>query len=300
MPAGLNRTRLSSLFVLPIALLSLAFADEPPARVAPPVEPVSKLGALDYWDDGLSEMCFYDAKMTIYGQPRDYTRVQLTNRQWMDRETGVKTDDIDSPTAIPVLKLNIAEEVPTENYNYRFLTTVFVDRRSLRPFKLTSGSQEWCGNTFKHLYWSPAGLHYQCFSYFPQEGDAMWDLERNVYPFEAALLWARELAAGGTIPEDVQWLPPVRSSHEVAPKLTTVKTDLGKETIRTPAGSFACLRLKMTFGERTATFWVEQVAPYKLIRYEAPGESMTLKGVEKRPYWDRSSKSKFHKPSAAP
>ena len=45
---------------------------------------------LPLWEDGLSEMCYYAAMDTIYGRPREYTRVHMFNRQWMDSVTGVK------------------------------------------------------------------------------------------------------------------------------------------------------------------------------------------------------------------
>jgi len=111
------------------------------------------LGSLDTWDDGLAEMSYYRAMDTLYGKPRSYTRVVIINRQWMHPQSGVKTDLIASDS-VQVLKANIVEEIPTENYNYRYQTTIFLDRNDLSPFKMVTSSQEWCGTTFKHLRWS--------------------------------------------------------------------------------------------------------------------------------------------------
>ncbi|MCH8253098.1 MAG: hypothetical protein IID36_11660, partial [Planctomycetes bacterium] len=150
-----------------------AMVDDRDDAAPPAPKPRISLGALDIWDTGLCEMSFYRAVDVIYGKPRHYTRVHLLNRQWMDGESGVKAER-DAPGAIPVFKLNMAEEIPTENYHYRYLTTVFVDRIELKPMKMIVSSQEWCGATFKHLRWGDDTLMVRSFSYFPDEGDRSW------------------------------------------------------------------------------------------------------------------------------
>lgn len=275
----------------------------PDAAGRPAANP-SRLGADRIWDDGLSEMCYYDATLEIYGKPRRYTRVHLLNREWFDPAGGTKTDRIDDPTAIPVLKLNISEEIPTENYNYRLLTTVFVRRDSLEPVKVAAVSQEWCGVTYKHLRWGPSGLHARTFSYFEGEGEREWRIAGDPYPLEAAMLLAREAVASGQPPAVAQCLPRLRGNraHADAPVMSAVaRWTLGEpERVRVPAGSFDVRRVTLVTDAGEMRFWVESAAPWRLIRLESAGETAVLRGCERRAYWDSGSRGKHYSPGNAP
>lgn len=262
----------------------------------------SRLGGLPIWDDGLAEMCYYDATTSIYGKPRHYTRVHLVNREWFELESGVKTDQTESATARPVLKLNIAEEIPTANYNYRYLTTLFANRATLWPHKLVVSSQEWCGSTFKHLRWRDDALHVQSFSYFEGAADATTTLPANVLPFEAAFLIAREVALGGAPPADVRWLPPVRTNR--APRLTPIadaKWEVGaRSKLQVKLGEIECVEVRFTLGDATCRFWVETAPPHRLVKFAGFDESFELVGYEHRAYWDARWTSNFYPPNDAP
>lgn len=255
---------------------------------------------LALWDDGLSEMCYYDAQDTIYGKSRRYARIHMFNRQWMGGESGVKAE-ADAPDAVPVFKLNIAEEVPTENYNYRYLTTVFLRRGDLTPFKLAASSQEWCGTTFKHLRWGEAGLKVQCFSYFGDEGDKSWEVPGQPVPFEGLFVLARAVAAVGG-ERKLELLPAMRSTHEIAPNAAPAVLAAGEPTrrIQAPAGKFEVRRVELTGEGVTGWFDVEAVAPWRLIAFSAGGVEGKLRFAERRAYWDRSWGSGFHKAGEAP
>ena len=86
-------------------LARLALAIPFAALISPQAATPSRLGRLPLWDDGLSEMSYYDAEMTIYGKPRKYTRVHMMNRQWFDPQRGVKSDESESPDSVPALSL---------------------------------------------------------------------------------------------------------------------------------------------------------------------------------------------------
>ncbi len=270
------------------------------------VDGLEKFGAMEWWDDGLSEMCYYDAEESIYGKTRKYTRVHLVNRQWMDRVSGVKAD-ANGDDVVPVLKFNIAEEIPTENYNYRYLTTVFVKRGSLEPFKMVTSSQEWCGATFKHLRWGSSGIELKCFSYFGDEGDGTFGLDREVVPHESLPMLARELVAGGK-ERTLKVLVPMRSTHLIQPTvretLLTFESfgpDQPFKTLKTKAGEFKVRRVAASTVESDhAYFDIEVAAPHRLVAFSAGGVRGVLKHFEKRAYWDRGNPSSFHSEGAAP
>ena len=123
----------------------------------------NRFSELPVWEDGSSEMSYYDAKDNIYGTPRKYTRIHMLNRQWMEPISGVKVAK-GSPESVAVFKLNIAEEIPTENYDYRYLTTLFLRRPGLEPFKMAVSRQEWFGTTYKQLRWQNKKVTNRSFS----------------------------------------------------------------------------------------------------------------------------------------
>lgn len=311
----------SALTVLPVlsgCAESTADAPGPEARE----NTTRKLGAypaafagLVQWDDGLSEISYYDAVDTIYGAQRRYTRVMLVNREWLNAAEFVKAMVPDLARGdIPVLKLNIAEEIPTANYNYRYMVTLFVNRESLLPLKLTASSQEWCGTTFKQLQWLPAGrgteapsrpeLRIQSFSYFEGEGDRVWALpgEPVVYPAEALFLLVRASAAAGR-DWDLHLLPPMRSNHAVAPTpvAAQIRVDRAVSELDVPFGKFRAVRVRVSRESHEERFWIESDPPYRLLSHESDaGQQMILRHVERRAYWDPSSGSSFYRPGTAP
>jgi len=257
------------------------------------------LGDLDHWDQGLSEMSYYRATEMIYGAPREYVRVHLVNRQWADRETGVKCDS-DAPNAVPVFKINVSEQIPTPNYNYRYLTTVFLDRYGLAPLKMVASSQEWCGASFKHLRWMEDGLSVKSFSYFGGEGDQTWHLDQRPFPYEALILLARDVALSGK-PRSLSLLTPIRSTHAVTPSVKTATLATGPaETLATPLGRFETIRIDLDWDGPDTHFYVEAVAPYRLIKFVMGSVSGEIRGQEDRAYWDRSWKSRYYDFNHAP
>jgi hypothetical protein len=264
--------------------------------------PGTALGALAVWDNGLAEMAYYDARYTIYGEPRQYTRVQLVNREWFDPDSGVKVSP-DTPGAVEVFKLNIAEEVPTENYNYRFLTTVFAERDTLAPRKLATSSQEWCGTTYKHARWRDDGLNVRSFSYFAGEAEETAALPASVMPFEATFLLVRQYVAAGAAPEEpVSLLPPLRSNHGIGARAAAPgEFTLGAaEELTTPAGSGAARPVTLSHRGQTYRYWVQASPPYLLLRYQGPGEGMELAAFERRAYWDQAWESDVYPVNEAP
>ena len=260
---------------------------------------------LPLWDDGLSEMAYYDSVESIYGRPRNYTRVLLFNREWLRADQRVKADEPDPSNGdIPVFKLNIVDEIPTENYNYRYMCTVFLNRRNLLPEKLAASSQEWCGTTFKQIQWLPDETRVLGFGYFEDEGDRRWTLPSDppAQPFEGLFVVARAAVAAGTN-RAVTLLPAQRSNHLVAPTPFDADLILDDSIHRriVPYGRFSVRTVRVRTNEREHRFEVEVEAPYRLIAYASDdGRSMELRHVERRAYWDRTSRSGFHLPEAAP
>lgn len=261
------------------------------------------LGNLAQWDDGYSEMSYFAATDTIYGHERTFVRVHLTNREWTHPVTGVKVEPADVPNAVPVFKFIAAEQIPTENYHYRYHTTAFLTRPDLAPVKLTFSSQEWCGATFVQARWTDAP-HAMVHSYF--DGDARVDLPADAVPAEALFLHARAAVAMGTNRHYGTLLPTVRSNK--TPLLVPTAADLvvaeKPSRIVVPAGTFVVRRatVRQSASVETAdwVFDVEIAPPYRLIAFTVGSVTGQLQASERRAYWDRSSPSAFYPPHRAP
>lgn len=268
-----------------------------PSIQTPPDVRANPFRAETSWDDGLAEMSYYRATDSIYDKEREYTRVVIVNREWFSPITGVKAEP---PTgaSIAALKMNIAEEIPTENYNYRFLTTLFARRDDLRPLKLVVSSQEWCGASYKHLRWKDDGLQIQSHSYV--SGDHTWTIGPSAVPYEALFLLARDAAAARQ-PMPLRLLAPQRTTRMVPP--TTVSAVLlpGVPTsISVPLGEFQATAVTLKWDGPATTFIVESEAPFRVLRYECGTAKGELQSVERRAYWDRKWESKAYLTGEAP
>ena len=174
-----------------LAILAAACSTVP--QVAPAPETVSSTVATEetaqlydaswardpLWDDGMAEVALYDARRPQYGRPESYQAVFVVVKEEFRRPLHVKADPpFEGKDLFAVLKLNAIHSYSTPNYPYHFLLSVFVRRDDpSRLVKLTMGSQEWCGNTFKEVTtWGPAP-QLVSHSYFDGEGDATRPLD---------------------------------------------------------------------------------------------------------------------------
>ena len=70
--------------------------------------------------------------------------------------------------------------------------------------------------------------------------------------------------------------------------------------IKVPAGSFQAQRVIVQGRRYSGWFDVEAAPPWRLLAFSAAGMTGRLQHVERRPYWDPSSKSGFYEQNQAP
>ena len=193
---------------------------------------------------------------------------------------------------LPILKLNVAEVMPTENYDYHLLTTVFVRRdRVDRAHKMTVGMHEWCGNTFlEYMGWAPGPrLHFH--SYFDGQGDGEWGLRLGAglldeqlpvslrsLPFAAGASWRIDLL-------DPLVLRPLAKPPAV--QAATVRV-AGRAPVVTAAGD--TLDTWHVEVDRPAgpdlELWFAVAYPNLLVRLAAAdGRALLLRDRTRRAYW---------------
>lgn len=124
------------------------------------------------WDDGLAEVAVYNAARVVYNKPRYFDYVYILVKEDFNKQYRVKTDDYEREDLYPVMKVNQFANIPTENYPYHFLTSIFYRRENpVQVHKYTNSSQEWCGNTFKLLVEKGGRWEYTFHSYWDGQGD---------------------------------------------------------------------------------------------------------------------------------
>ncbi len=131
-----------------------------------------------YWYQGKSEINHYQLSQARYGELRDSNQailVFVTENFLGDKQ--VKSDN--QKEGLPILKLNYIKRFVTGIYDYSMMNSVFtpIDRVKFpNTLKLTSSSQDWCGQTFMQLNLRDNRYRVSSFSYFEQGGDESYSL----------------------------------------------------------------------------------------------------------------------------
>lgn len=251
----------------------------------------SSWGMHPIWDDGLAEVAVYDAERIVYKKVRQYETVLVVVKEDFNEAFHVKADPpYERKRLLPVLKLNVVSTVPTEHYSYHYLTSAFVRRDDvLRLVKLTNGSQEWCGNTFKEIRTWGDRPELIFHSYWDGQGDGSYSLN-----------WREGDLAEDQLPISLRGLP-FRPGYRM--KVRIIETQItnkalhpqpaeaevlvaAEETTASGVGQVACWRIEVTWSGQTQRYWFEKAYPNILVRFESPdGRRLALKRRERRKYW---------------
>jgi hypothetical protein len=247
-------------------------------------------GKNSLWDDGKAEVARYDAERIIYGKRRQYEAVLIVVKEDFNKAFYAKADYPEKVETLPVIKLNIVQEIPTTNYDYRFLTSVFVNRSDVfAPLKATMGSQEWCGNTFKEFKTWGGKTELVYHTYWDNEGDGSLALNFvDGYILEDQIPVAfRSLSFAQGLAFKTKMLPSLISSKLGKPELIDMEVNIvGDEKIQTKSGKFDVWKLEIRAEGKTSTYWFEKTFPNTLVRMEKPdGQTFMLKDRTRREYW---------------
>jgi len=276
-------------FVLAVAALALLAAGPAAAPVNNLFDSAWSRGAL--WDDGQAEVTLYDAQRPQYGKIVSYQTLFIVVKEDFDAKLHVKADPpYERRALIPVLKLNAVHSYWTDRYPYNFLASVFVRRDDPQALvKLTLGSQEWCGNTFKLL--STRGrpeLHFHTYFDGPVDETRPLDLRPGDL-FEDQLplaLRGLEFAPGLTLRRRI--FPSLISNNVRQEPVfhDTSITVVGEEIVATGAGRLAAWKVTLQMGDLIQTWWFEKSAPHAMLKMESSdGRAWLLRSRTRKAYW---------------
>lgn len=133
------------------------------------------------WDQGEAEVAKYEAQRVVYGKPRNFEYVFILVKETFNKEYKVKTDTYDRNDLFEVMKINKFCRIPTDNYPYHYLTSIFYKREQPSTvYKLTNTSQEWCGNTSKYFLNEGRKYEFGYNSYWDGQGIGEMTVDGNI------------------------------------------------------------------------------------------------------------------------
>ena len=138
-----------------------------------------------YWYGGKAELSSYRLTQSRYGEPREGTAVLIFVTEDFSKRKHVKLDNQSGETngKVSVLKLNFTKNFTTGIYPYSMMASIFtpVNREeSPNTLKASMSVQEWCGHVFTQLNLRGDKFNVNSYSYFEQEGDANFSLQRTL------------------------------------------------------------------------------------------------------------------------
>lgn len=109
----------------------------------------------------------------------------ITVAEHLDTATYTKADaPYRFKELVPSLKLNVIATIPTDNYPYHYMTSLWTPLADpTRLLKLAQSSQEWCGTTFKEITGWSGDPVLRFHSYWGAQGDGQHRL-----PLDGAVL----------------------------------------------------------------------------------------------------------------
>lgn len=241
-----------------------------------------------YWEDGQAEVAVYDAERLIYKKKRAFEYTQITVKEEFNQQFNVKTDDYNRKDLVPTMKINQFCNIPADQYPYHYLTSLFFRRdQPVALYKMTSSSQEWCGNTFKAIVDDGVNFEETFDSYWDNEGVGSRDLRRGVFVEDALPFTLRALKFAEKPGFDLVVLDLQQTNRATPPlyyqaHLSTAEAAPG-ETAE-PAW-----RVSVTLAPaKESVYWFAKPYPNVLLRQTAwDGRTLRLKSSRRYAYWPK-------------
>jgi hypothetical protein len=241
-----------------------------------------------FWYDGLAEVAVYKAQRKIYNKVRDFDYTYITVAEDFNKAFTVKTDDYNRKDLFKVMKVNAFCNIQTDNYPYHFLTSMFLNFNTPWAItKMTNGSQEWCGNTFKEYIATDKNIAFTYHSYWDNEGDGKKEMDSNIL-FEDQLNYTLRslnfkpgLRFEGTVLES-------QISSKVGKLKTFNATFLVEDGITDIADTPSWKIIVKLDAEKTNTYYIGKAYPNVLLKQQTwDGRNLQLNTMSRYAYWQK-------------
>ena len=242
------------------------------------------------WDDGLAEVAVYEAGRVIYQKPRQFAYTLITVKEDFNREHNVKTDDYDRNDLYPVMKVNQFARIPTDNYPYHFLSSLFFRRENpVQLYKMTIGSQEWCGNTFKAF--TDEGGHYRFAfnSYWDGQGAGEMQVEKDILFEDQLPFTLRSLKFAQNLRFEVNIAEHQQTNKALKPAIYQASVAVDSAAGFSPVVPGQAWRVVVQLdADKANQYWFSKQPPHVLLRQETwDGRTLDLKTLQRYAYWQQ-------------
>lgn len=220
-----------------------------------------------YWYQGKAEITSYAIEQARYGATNDGHAIFVFVTEDFNKSKGVKIEHKTRRTAdaIGVMKMSMIKQFTTGIYEYNMMSAVYTPldyEEHPHSLKLTSGIQEWCGQTYFQASWKGHRYEVQRFSYFEAEGDSTFSLVNTWLEDE---MWNKIRVAPNTLPlGKVKMVPAAfyfRLSH------TPVKVYDAVATLQTTTGQYTYV-LTYPGLKRTLEITFERNFPHQILQWK--------------------------------
>jgi len=135
------------------------------------------------WYEGKAEINVYDLQQNRYNNTHDGEAVMIFVTEDFLSDKQVKNDNYTQKNSVPILKNNQIRRFTTGLYDYSIFTSVFTKSESLddlSTMKITTSSQDWCGQSYVQLNEASGYYRVRGFSYFENEGDTDEKIRKHI------------------------------------------------------------------------------------------------------------------------
>ena len=245
------------------------------------------------WEQGTAEVAKYQAQRIVYQKPRNFEYTLILVKETFNKESNVKTDDYQRDDLYDVMKVNKFARIPTDNYPYHYMTSVFFRRdQPATVHKLVNTSQEWCGTTAKYFLNQGRNYAFGYNSYWDGQGVGETTVDGGIL-FEDQLsysLRALEFAEGLTFSTQVAEsqvsskasLPKIYEATFTVSRATDFSLDTKYDLGETPVWRVS-VKLDQ---DKTNDYWFSGAYPNVMLRQSTwDGQQLQLKEVYMDDYW---------------
>lgn len=255
-----------------------------------------------YWTQGLAEINVYSLSQNRYKENHEGQLISIFVREDFLYEKQVKNERYTNQNTTPILKNIQLRKFPTGVYDYSMFTSTFtpIDREQFpKTLKVSSSSQEWCGNVYLQFNYKDNAYNTELRSYFENEGDSNVIIKEGI--LEDELFNLIRLDPNSLPQGDFEVIPSANYIQLRHVKLTsvaakgTLNTYIGKDFSGTDLQEYT---VSIPSLKRTLNIVFENQAPYKIVGWldaypsafdkKVRTTKVTLKQQKMLDYWSKN------------
>jgi hypothetical protein len=237
----------------------------------------------EYWYKHGAEISRFSLQQMRYGEIHEGDAFLVFVTEKLNPATQIKAEN-PGPEDIAVLKLNAGRKFFTGIYPYSILTSVFspVDVQKFPlPLKITTSTQEWCGNVYMQMNLNKNEYRVRIHSYFEAEGDRDFEID-NAVPEDA--LWTMARLSPASLPVGEFFIIPgtvyVRLVHRpITPLRAFAKLSSNDDNA---GGNHPLVLYEVDFPDeqRTLRIFFEKNFPYRIHSWDETYRGLRGPGAE--------------------